>query len=112
MKYEYQLAGAEAHTGLLDGVKDATLAVKTLAEVCKKDCDELLAVTARLQLKDSSGSRRKWESFRIALRKVWEQKKIDEIDDRLLKTQVGLTLHIVTISGYSSFDFYLACVVN
>lgn len=100
---EFRLSDGDFHGSLQDVVKDAAVAVKRLAESCKRDCDELLVVTESLRLKHSNGTRRKWESFRIALRKVWEQKRIDDIEDRLLKAQVGLTLHIGTISGYSIY---------
>lgn len=91
-----------------DKVRSSAIAVKKLAEICRRDCDELLRITDRLQPKDSGGSKRKWESFRIAMKKVWTQKSIDDIEDRLLKTQGTLNLHICVISGYVEFSHCLA----
>lgn len=89
-----------------DEVKISAVAVKRLAATCRRDCDELLRVTNRLQLKDGGSSRRKWESFRIALRKLWTQKAIDDLEDHLLRTQVALTLHICNLTAYVH---YLCC---
>ncbi|KAL1867519.1 hypothetical protein Daus18300_006363 [Diaporthe australafricana] len=83
----------------VDEAKNSAIAVKRLAATCRRDCDELLRVTERLQLKHGGSSRRKWESFRIALRKLWTQKAIDDIEDRLLKTQVTLTFHICNLTA-------------
>lgn len=93
--------GSSVQLSLQDEVKDATVAVKRVAEICRKDCKELLEFTERLHLEDGGGRvRRKWDSFRVALRKAWGQKKVDAIEERLLKSQVTLTLHICVISRY------------
>ncbi|KAI0163508.1 hypothetical protein BJ166DRAFT_295322 [Pestalotiopsis sp. NC0098] len=80
-------------------VKIAT-AVKRLSHVCNMDCDELLRVI--VQLKAKGGAKVTWASFRIALRMAWEKKNIDELEERLSRTQTALTLHICTLANLSS----------
>lgn len=73
------------------------LAVKRLAELCKGDCDELLRITDKLRLRRGDlGS--KWKSFRVAMKKVWKEGDIQDIEERLHQRQATLTLYICTIS--------------
>lgn len=75
-------------------------AVKKLAELCKEDCDELMQITDNLRLKNEGDAKSKWESFRVAMRKVRKAGDIDKIEQRLHQRQATLTLHICTISGH------------
>lgn len=81
-------------------VETAVLAVKGLAELCKKDCDELLRITDKLRLKMDGDARSKRESFRIAIKKLRKEGDIEKIEGRLHQRQATLTLHVCTISGY------------
>jgi len=73
-------------------------AIKKLSLSCKEDCDRLLGIVN--QLKASGGSKGIWKSFRIALRTIWEKKHITQLEERLSKTQVALTLQICAISRF------------
>lgn len=79
----------------LDDVTEVFIAVKELCATCKVDGDELLRVTKTLKTKN--GSKGKWDSFRVALRKAWEKASIDELETRLSRTQGTMTLHICTL---------------
>lgn len=81
-------------------VEKAVFAVKRLAELCKEDCDELMQITDNLRLKNGGDAKSKWESFRVAMRKVRKAGDIERIEQRLHQRQATLTLHICTISGY------------
>lgn len=72
--------------------------LKHLAEPCEADCDSLLNVTTTL--KTGSRTTSKWSSFTTALRKVWKQKQIDELEKRLEKHQITMNLHVSTVVAY------------
>lgn len=84
----------EAHAG--DHVTKIFTAVKSLCVDCKTDGDELLRITKTLRTKN--GSKRKWDSFIVALKKAWEKSSISELEERLSRTQVTMTLHICTLA--------------
>ncbi|KEZ43037.1 hypothetical protein SAPIO_CDS5114 [Scedosporium apiospermum] len=73
--------------------------IKNLSRSCKEDCDKLLGIVQKL--KTNSGSKSMWKSFRVALKTVWEKKHITQLEERLSKTQVALTLQICAISSRS-----------
>lgn len=79
-----------------DHTRTIAKAVRNLSAVCKADCDEILRVIIKLKAK--GGAKGTWASFRIALRMAWEKKRIDELEERLSKTQTTLTLHICTLA--------------
>lgn len=79
-----------------DHVVKVLIAVKALCEVCKSDGEKLLQVVGKLRTKH--GSNGKWNSFRIALKGAWEKTKVDELEGRLSRTQVTLTMHICTLA--------------
>lgn len=89
---EHRIIGTSSN----DHVTKVLSAVKSLSEVCRTDGDELLRILKKLKTKD--GSKGKWDSFRVALRKAWEKTSIDEFEERLSRTQVTLTLHICTLA--------------
>jgi len=72
--------------------------IKNLSRSCKEDCDKLLGIVQKL--KTNSGSKSMWKSFRVALKTVWEKKHITQLEERLSKTQVALTLQICAISRF------------
>ena len=72
---------------------------RTLSLLCKSDCEKLLQVVDKLKAQD--GSRRHWQSFRTALKIVWGKDKIEELERRLNRTQMTMTLHICTITRYA-----------
>lgn len=79
-----------------DHVAKVFISVKSLCTACKDDGDELLRITKTLRTKD--GSRGKWDSFTVALRKAWKKSSIDELETRLSQTQTTMTLHICTLA--------------
>lgn len=84
----------EAHAR--DHVTKVLTAVKILCVDCKTDGDELLRITKTLRTKN--GSKGKWDSFIVALKKAWEKSSIGELEERLSRTQVTMTLHICTLA--------------
>lgn len=89
---EHKISGALAE----DHVAKVFIAVKSLCVVCKADGDELLRITKTLRTKN--GSKGKWDSSIVALKKAWEKSSIDELEERLSRTQVAMTLHICTLA--------------
>lgn len=85
---------SEAHAE--DHVTKVFLAVKSLCAVCKTDGNELLRITKKLRT--NNGSKGKWDSFTVALKKAWKKSSVDELEARLSRTQVTMTLHICTLA--------------
>ncbi|KAF6809448.1 hypothetical protein CSOJ01_06926 [Colletotrichum sojae] len=61
--------------------------LRNMSTLCKSDCEKLL--TKIKELKDSGGSRGRWRSFRIALKYVWNEEEIQDLEHRLIRTQVS-----------------------
>jgi len=74
------------------GIQETASAVQRLSRVCLADCDKLLSVVKTLQAKPGAGNH--WLSFRLALKTVWKEKDIQELEDRVLKTQATLSTHL------------------
>lgn len=74
------------------------LKVKGIAEACHGDCEKLLELAESLKIKDSKGLHKGLAAFRVALKKAWNQRKIDDLEKRLNSSQVTLTLHICYFS--------------
>lgn len=89
---EHRILGARAE----DHVTKVFVAVKSLCASCKADGDEILHITKTLRTKN--GSKGKWDSFKAALKTAWEKSSIDELEERLSKTQITITLHICTLA--------------
>ncbi|KAI8302240.1 hypothetical protein K4K59_000578 [Colletotrichum sp. SAR11_240] len=68
-----------------------------MLNLCKGDCEKLLAVIEKL--KAPGASKRRWRSFRAALTHVWAASDIEYLEDRLTKTQTSMTLVIVSLSS-------------
>ncbi|KXX78862.1 Vegetative incompatibility protein HET-E-1 [Madurella mycetomatis] len=85
----------------LDEKKDVVnliFAINDLSRSCKEDCDKLLNVVQTL--KSSGGTRRRWQSFRLALKGVWKSDEIAGLEQRLHYTQTSLTLHVCALTNY------------
>ncbi|KAI7782149.1 hypothetical protein LA080_013825 [Diaporthe eres] len=89
---DHKIPGGHAE----DHVAKVFVAVKSLCAACKTDGDELLRITKTLRTKN--GSKGKWDSFIVALKKAWEKSSIDDLEARLSGTQVTMTLHICTLA--------------
>ncbi|KAL9116472.1 MAG: hypothetical protein Q9187_007003 [Circinaria calcarea] len=74
--------------------------VNGLSQSCKMDCDRLLDVLRELRVGD--GSKKRWQSFTIALKTVWKRNEIADLEQRLHYVQATLTLHICTLTRYMS----------
>lgn len=79
-----------------DPIRGITIAVERLSDHCKRDCSELLQILSKLKTKNAAGG--KWKSFRVAVRTVWENKRMEELEERLSKTQQTLILHICALA--------------
>jgi hypothetical protein len=93
----------ESKFGAPEDIAGTVKAVKKLSISCKADCERLLDITSKL--KAVPDSKKSWKSFKIALRKFWEQTEISQLEDRLAKSQVTLTLYVCTILKYDFFPF-------
>lgn len=89
---EHRILGTHAD----EHVAEIFVAVKSLCASCKVDGDELLRIAKTLRTKH--GSTGKWDSFKAALKTAWEKSRIDELEARLSRTQVTITLHICTLA--------------
>ena len=79
-------------------------AIRDLSQSCKEDCDNLLGIISKLK---AEGGR--WESFRVALRKALKQNDIAQLEERLGRHQISLTLHICTIARCVIFSPFSNC---
>ncbi len=71
-----------------DGEADLMLIVRN----CKKIADELSDALNQLRVKDSG---KKWQCFRIALKRVWKPKKMDDMSRRMERLSSQLTICLV-----------------
>ncbi len=71
-----------------DGEADLTL----IARNGKKIADELSDALNQLRVKDSG---KKWQCFRMALKRVWKPKKIDDMSRRMERLSSQLTMCLV-----------------
>lgn len=69
-----------------------------LAQACHEVAQNLLDITESLTL-DPNTRHRRWRSFRQALKSVWKQGRIDELEDRLSTFRQEITLHLVAMFG-------------
>lgn len=73
-------------------------ALGRVADSCKETADELLSTIHGLKV--TTGSRRKWRSFRQALKSVWKQQKIEALQKRLDAISGQFNLHFAAILRY------------
>lgn len=83
-----------------ESFKESVEALGDICRTCKRDCDRISEIAARIQVKDES--HRRLKSFRAALELAWKRKEVAELDNRMQRTQAALTLHICAISRYSA----------
>lgn len=94
------LSGRDNASSYLNGPgsksdKNAT-SFRTLSLLCQSDCEKLLLVVRKLQVQD--GSRGRWQSFRTALKSLWEKEDIRDLERRLQRTQMTMTFHICALA--------------
>ncbi|KAI0102583.1 hypothetical protein GGR51DRAFT_527012 [Nemania sp. FL0031] len=96
-------SGRSNASGYLNGQGSASnpgvISFRELSLLCKSDCEELLSVVDTL--KGQCGPRKRWRSFRTALSILWKKDKIEELEKRLNRTQMTMTLHICTIASHA-----------
>jgi hypothetical protein len=68
--------------------------LKTLAEQCESAAIELLTSINKLKAKDPSS---RWSSFRSALKTIWKQEEIEEMQRRLDSYRAELVLRLQAI---------------
>ena len=73
-------------------------ALRQLADSCSTVATELLNVVNTLKV-DKNSKHRKWQSFRQAIKSVWKQADIDNLQKRLADFRAQLTLRLVAILG-------------
>ncbi|GAP91527.1 putative NACHT nucleoside triphosphatase [Rosellinia necatrix] len=105
--FNHELASGHSNASLyLDGRGGkSVLGVPSLQKLslqCQSDCDKLLSVVNTLKGKGRPGKR--WQSFRAALKMAWEKKTIEELESRLNRTQMTMTLQICTIASHAQED--------
>ncbi|KAF3006962.1 hypothetical protein E8E14_004380 [Neopestalotiopsis sp. 37M] len=87
---------SEPEPGLLKwkaNVEEGSL--KSLCERCRSDCKEILAVLK--ELKTKNGGRKRWGAMASAFKSLMKQKKLQDIEARLDRTQRALSLHLSII---------------
>jgi len=65
----------------------------SLVEQCKSIYKELQAVLEKLQIQ---GDHRKWKSFCAALKIVWKEDQIKDLEKRLLRLQRQIDSHLIS----------------
>ncbi|KAJ8129596.1 hypothetical protein O1611_g4033 [Lasiodiplodia mahajangana] len=76
-------------------IQSHTKDLQTLASDCAVLCQQLLAVTRTLQAK--AGSKHKLGSFKAALKTLWNEKKISDLEERLKRYQKAIALHFLPL---------------
>lgn len=79
-----------------DGIIKHVLAIRGLSQSCERDCAKLLEIAQKLRGKGETGG--KLQSFRVALKTLWKSSEIEELEERLQRTQTTLTLHICALT--------------
>ncbi|KAI1364801.1 hypothetical protein F5Y08DRAFT_353284 [Xylaria arbuscula] len=76
-------------------IQSHTESLQALASDCIPLCQQLLAVTSRLQTQ--GGASHRFKSFKVALRTIWDDKKIKDIEERLKRHQHAISLHFLPL---------------
>ncbi|KAJ5360510.1 hypothetical protein N7517_009701 [Penicillium concentricum] len=97
------LSGRDNASSYLNGPgsksnKNST-SLRTLSLLCQSDCEKLLLVVRKLKVQD--GSRGRWQSFRTALKSLWEKEDIEDLERRLQRTQMTMTFHICALASHA-----------
>ena len=72
-------------------------ALAECASSCRKDCEELIAITTKLKVKSGNG-RRRWKSFCAALAEVWKSGEIEALRARIADRERAMTLQLCAVS--------------
>ncbi|KAF2114525.1 hypothetical protein BDV96DRAFT_522208 [Lophiotrema nucula] len=72
--------------------------LQQLAKACQDVAQDLLNTVRSLKV-DPQAQHRKWKSFRQALKSVWKQSRIEDLEARLDSFRKQLTLHLVLSIG-------------
>ncbi|KAK7976616.1 hypothetical protein PG989_015079 [Apiospora arundinis] len=72
-------------------------AIQDIARVCQDDCNKLLELTK--QLKRGDGHSTRFSSLKIALKTMRKSNQINELEQRLHRTQQTLTLQICSLTS-------------
>ena len=94
-----QISASLAATGILknEELTEDEVALNKLASRCNILANELISDLLRLAVQNPQ---RKWESVYKAVKAVWKEKKIHEIQERLNAFRSELTLRLVAILKY------------
>ncbi|KAI0097758.1 hypothetical protein GGR51DRAFT_566231 [Nemania sp. FL0031] len=76
-------------------VQSHTKDLQALASDCAALCQQLLAVTKTLQAK--AGSKHKLSSFKTALKTLWNERKVGDLEERLKRYQKAIALHFLPL---------------
>ncbi|KAI3336995.1 hypothetical protein HD806DRAFT_475355 [Xylariaceae sp. AK1471] len=76
-------------------VQSHTRDLQELAADCSTLCQHLLSVTSKLQAKGDSSH--KFRSFKVALKTLWGEKKIGDLEERLNRYQQAIALHFLPL---------------
>jgi hypothetical protein len=94
-------SGLESSTSFVrvdGGLGKEVAALRQLSKSSKADCDLLLTVICKLRVQD--GRKKAWKSFRAALHAIWKGREIANLEERLKRTQITMTLEVCSISRY------------
>jgi len=72
-------------------------ALQGLFEITKQDCDRLLRAVEKILSTNRPLSR--WKSFRSALELMWKRHDIEDLENRLHKTQGTVILFMFVLNG-------------
>lgn len=81
--------------GLFPTLRDSYSSLGSLLSSCQTDCTRIFDIVARLKAANK-GSR--WSCFRVALKTIWHQDEIAQIEKRLQRFQQQVILEMCTIS--------------
>jgi hypothetical protein len=76
-------------------VQSHTRDLQELAANCSTLCQQLLAVMSKLQAQASSS--RKFKSFKLALKTLWGEEKIGDLEERLKRYQQAIALYFLPL---------------
>lgn len=72
--------------------------LRSLSLLCKSDCEKLLKVVSDLKLQEAPKGR--WKCFAAVLKATWRRDEIKNLETRLNRTQMTMTLHVCAIARY------------
>ncbi|KAI1750291.1 hypothetical protein F4782DRAFT_548774 [Xylaria castorea] len=76
-------------------IQSHTKSLQALMSDCVALCQQLLAVTSKLQAR--GGSNYRFRSFKTALRTLWDEKKMGDLEERLKRHQQAISLHFLPL---------------